>query len=45
MHGTRAIAKSETCAIMTSETYCLCFALCPCVMTAEIIMAVLADVP
>jgi len=45
MRGTRAIAQSETRAIMTSETYCLCCTICPCVMVAEIIMALLADVP
>ena len=32
-------------AIMTSETYCLCFTLCPSVIVAEINMAMLAGVP
>jgi deoxycytidylate deaminase len=45
MHGTRAIAQGETRDVMTSETYCLCCTLFPCVMVAEIIMAMLADVP
>jgi hypothetical protein len=46
MHGTRAIAQGETRVIVTSEkTYYLCCTPCPCVMVAEINMAMLADVP